>query len=407
MSISRHTPLTHLLVSLAFTASCLAPAGAQTPSNRGELADIERQLNQRRREEARLKDEAATRAKEVAALRQNMVETAQALQDAERRIAAISAQIEKLSAEESQLTQNLEGEQRRLSDILGALQSLERGRPPALLFSPQDSTKAARTALLLAGAAPELKAKADELRAAIEQLNMVREELTRERAAFEKTNEEISSRRSVLAELLRDKQEERSVARKLAEAAQSETAALAARATTLRGVLARLERLARSITPRMKPNNQRLAVPGTVARATPSLKFSPPKAFSSARGKLPVPVVGPLIARFGARRPDGGRFDGVRFASSANAIVTAPFDASVEFAQYYPATGNLIVLNVGEGYHILLMGVGSFLVSEGQNVSAGEPIGVMTGANPQLDLEIRRAREPVNPSLWLSGKTGG
>jgi septal ring factor EnvC (AmiA/AmiB activator) len=101
-------------------------------------------------------------------------------------------------------------------------------------------------------------------------------------------------------------------------------------------------------------------------------------------------------------------FDGVRFAVADQAIVTAPYEAKVAFARAWGPIGNLIVLDVGGGYHILLLGVSAFLVQEGQKVTAGEPLGLMTavsGADASLDLEIRRNGEPVNPSLWLSKKS--
>jgi len=97
----------------------------------------------------------------------------------------------------------------------------------------------------------------------------------------------------------------------------------------------------------------------------------------------------------------------VRYADAPNAIVTAPYRASVAFARFYPPTGNLIVLDVGAGYHILLMGFGSFLVEEGQTVDLGEPVAVMTGDAPRLDLEIRQSQEPVNPALWLARASDG
>ncbi len=374
-------------------------------SDAGDLRAIERELEARRREEARLKDEAAARAREVANLRSNMIGTAEALQTAERRIREINGEIERLESEEAALSASLRKDSERLSDILGGLLALERSRPPALFAAPDDAVDAARAAMLLADAAPELKAEADQLRAAIERLADLRESLAQERDAQERTNEEIGARRAVLAELLSAKQEERSVADRLAEAAQSETAALAARASSLRGVLSELERLARSIVPRLKPLKG-----GTRQRSpvrAPSLRFRPKTAFDLARGALKPPVVGEIIARFGDRRPEGGLSDGLRFAAEPNALVTAPHDASVDFAQFYPAVGNLIVLDVGDGYHMLLMGVGSFLVDEGQTVAAGEPIGVMTPEASTLDFEIRRAREPIDPIDWLAINADG
>jgi septal ring factor EnvC (AmiA/AmiB activator) len=65
----------------------------------------------------------------------------------------------------------------------------------------------------------------------------------------------------------------------------------------------------------------------------------------------------------------------------------------------------MIVLDVGEGYHILLGGLGRILVRENQYITAGEPVAEMVGGRATLDLEIRKNGEPVNPALWLSGKS--
>ena len=97
--------------------------------------------------------------------------------------------------------------------------------------------------MLLSDAAPALEKKASEIRRSIDKLAAVRADLDRERANFEKTNQEVNSRRTVLAELVETKQAERDVAASLAAAAQKETAALAARATSLRGILRALSAL--------------------------------------------------------------------------------------------------------------------------------------------------------------------
>ena len=408
-----------LFCALTAAVSATGPAAAQSARSersRSELEQIERRLEARRKEEARLKDEAKAREREIASLRRSMIETAEALQDAERRIETINREMARLEGEEATVKASLDRQRTHLAEILAALQSLERARPPALLVSPDDSTAAARAAMLLSDAAPELQQKAAALRADLDRLLAVQARLETERAAFRRVNADVSDRRALLAELLLKKQAERDVAQRLAAAAQSETAALAARATTLRGVLSRLERLARYIVPRPKPD--RFAAPRAPSRARirPRRRaYSPKTAFSSARGAMASPVVGDIVGQFGDRRPTGGRFEGVRFAPAPNAIVTAPHEAKVVFARFYEPTGNLIVLDVGASYHILLMGVDSFLVDEGQTVQAGEPLAVMSdrrgpneaGGGLRLDLEIRRAQEPVNPALWLKRQIEG
>lgn len=405
----------YAFLALAHFESAMAQNPA--PSAPADLEKIEKALAARAAEERRLKNEAAEREKELKALRRQMIETASSLQAAEIKINDIAAEITRLQAEEDILAKRLEKSQSDVGDVLAALQSLERSKPPALLVSPDDANEAARIAMLLSGAAPELEKKAAELRGAIAALAAVRQNLDAERQEFEETNKEISARRDVLGDLVAQKQSEKDVATRLAAAAQRETAALAARATSVQGILERLERFARSITPRLKPAPPTPQDQPIASISAPTQKpisprstitppaFKPPEAFVDARGVLRAPIAGRVIGKYGARRPEGGRFDGMRFSAADNAIVTAPFDADVAFARSWDPIGNLVVLDVGDGYHILFMGLGAFLVEEGQGVSAGEPLGTMIGDAAQLDLEIRKNGKPVNPALWLSSES--
>ncbi len=398
---------------LALSLSGAAPALAQSGREERELADVEKQLKERRNAETRLRDEAKARDKEVAALRHRMIEAADALQGAERRIADINKETLRLESEEKDLSASLAAQQSSLGDALAALQSIERARPPALLVSPEDAAHAARTAMLLADVTPQIEARAAALKETLSRHADVREALEKERADYEQTNTEVAQRRGLLADLLQQKQQERRTAERLAKAAQSETAALAARADSLRGILNRLEKLARVVAPRRKPPppaGGRL-LPGGRADAPATAiarreAYRPAKAFAGARGALKAPIAGNVIGRFGAARPEGGKYEGLRYAAGSGALVTAPFEGSVSFARQWGPIGNLIVLDVGGGYHILLLGVGAFLVEEGQTVKAGEPVAAMSGTAAELDLEIRKNGDPVNPSLWLSGNAG-
>ncbi len=398
-----------LVILAAFSLALAGGAVAQTGSS--ELQEVERRLKTRAEEEMRLRDEAEAREREVAALRHRLIETANSLQDAERKITALEESIAALEAEKISAGEALKAESDNLSEVLAALQSLELSRPPALLVSPDDANKAARAAMLLADAAPEVEARAARLRDAIEQLASLTASLEKDRSAYEATNRELAARRDVLAELMAQKEEERDVAARLATAAQRETAQLAARATSLREVLRRLERLAHSVTPRIKPPAPEDAAPVATGPRPPTIKPETPapyvaaKRFADARGALRAPVAGRLTGKFGAPRPEGGNFEGLRFTVRDQAIVTAPFEGRVVFARDWQPIGNLIVLDVGGGYHVLLMGVGAILVEESQRLAAGEPVAEMAGRGAILDLEIRKDGEPVNPALWLSRKS--
>ena len=408
------TPRTAAFLLPVLAAALMGAAGAQEETR--ELQEVERRLKDQAAEEKRLREEAEAREQEVAALRHNLIETAHSLQEAERKITALEDSIAQLEAEKTQSEAALKVESGNLSDVLAALQSLELSRPPALLVTPDDANEAARAAMLLSDAAPEVEARAARLREAIDQLANLSAALDRDRDAHEETNRELSARRDVLAELMARKEEERDVAERLAAAAQRETAQLAARATSLRDVLRRLERLAHSVSPRLKPPppreaNRQTPRPATAGITPPSIKREPAapyvaaRRFAEARGALRPPVAGRVTGEFGKVRPEGGRFEGMRFLVRDQAIVTAPFEGRVVFARDWRPLGNLIVLDVGGGYHVLLMGVGSIMVEESQRIAAGEPVAQMTDGGAALDLEIRKNGEPVNPALWLSRKS--
>jgi len=400
-----------MMRALLLSAAVITVApGASAQTDPSELQEVERRLKDRAEDEKRLRREADAREKEVAALRHRLIETANSIQDAERKITGLESSIAELESEKGEAEVALRAESNNLSEVLAALQSLELSRPPALLVSPEDANKSARAAMLLSEAAPAVEARAARLREAVERLALLSEELAGERAAYAGTNKELAARRDVLADLMKQKEKERDVAAGLAAAAQKETARLAVKATSLREMLRRLERLAHSVTPRLKPPPPKkpvfseLEIAPTIKPVTPE-PFIATKNFAEARGRLRPPVAGRLTGKFGRARPEGGVFEGIRLSARDQAIVTAPFEGRVVVARDWRPIGNLVVLDVGGGYHILLLGVDDILVEENQQITAGEPVATMPGGGADLDLQIRKKGEPVNPALWLSSKS--
>lgn len=396
---------------IAFACALVPLTSAAAQEQTRELQEVEQRLKDQAEEERRLREEAKEREKEVASLRHNLIETANALQEAERKITTLETSIAELEVEKGEAETALASESGNLSDVLAALQSLEMSRPPALLVSPDDANEAARAAMLLSDAAPALEERAASLRAAIEKLSTLSAALDRDKSALLGANQELSARRNVLTELMAQKERERDVATGLAAAAQKETARLAARATSLRDLLQRLERLAHSVTPRLKPPPPKPETPiAANPTSPPTIKREAPapyitaRRFADAKGALRPPVAGRLIGEYGKVRPEGGRFEGMRFVARNQAIVTAPFEGRIVFAMGWEPVGNMIVLDVGGGYHIVFKGVGAIMVAESQRIAAGEPIAQMSDGGASLDLEIRKNGEPVNPALWLSSK---
>ncbi|SEC84717.1 Septal ring factor EnvC, activator of murein hydrolases AmiA and AmiB [Pseudomonas saponiphila] len=129
-------------------------------------------------------------------------------------------------------------------------------------------------------------------------------------------------------------------------------------------------------------------------------------AFAAARGKLPWPVDGRLLARFGETRGDDSRskWDGVMISAAAGSQVHAVHGGRVVFADWLRGAGLLVILDHGNGY-LSLYGHNQTLLKEaGDVVKAGESISTVGNSGgqdtPALYFAIRQQGRPSDPAQW-------
>ena len=129
-------------------------------------------------------------------------------------------------------------------------------------------------------------------------------------------------------------------------------------------------------------------------------------AFSAARGKLPWPVNGRLLARFGETRGDDSRakWDGVMISASAGSQVHAVHGGRVVFADWLRGAGLLVILDHGNGYLSLYGHNQTLLKNAGDVVKSGEAISTVGNSGGQdtsaLYFAIRQQGRPSDPTQW-------
>src|SRR5208282_1523597 len=141
-------------------------------------------------------------------------------------------------------------------------------------------------------------------------------------------------------------------------------------------------------------------------------------AFAATRGHLHWPVSGVKVREFGGPDGLGGTQKGLSIASRGGADITAPCDGWVVYAGPFRSYGQLLILNAGGGYHVLLAGMERISVDLGQFVLTGEPVAVMGGGLPEsaavvtksmqpvLYVEFRKDGTPIDPSPWWATTEG-
>lgn len=128
--------------------------------------------------------------------------------------------------------------------------------------------------------------------------------------------------------------------------------------------------------------------------------------FGKARGKLPWPVDGRLLARYGTPRGDDVRtkWDGVLIGAAAGSRVRAVHGGRVVFADWLRGAGLLVIIDHGDGYLSLYGHNQSLLAAAGDMVKPGEAIatvGTSGGQNtPALYFGIRQQGRPTDPAQW-------
>jgi murein hydrolase activator len=145
-------------------------------------------------------------------------------------------------------------------------------------------------------------------------------------------------------------------------------------------------------------------IPGSAGRIKPAIPFS------DARGKLPLPAQGRRALTFGERTQFGGQSKGIVIETRGSAQVTSPCDGWVVYAGEFRSYGQLLIINAGDGYHVLLAGLSQIDVQPGQFVLTAEPVGTMSGgqknsasaavSGPVLYVELRKDGRPIDPDPW-------
>jgi septal ring factor EnvC (AmiA/AmiB activator) len=190
---------------------------------------------------------------------------------------------------------------------------------------------------------------------------------------------------------------------------------LARRVDNLKDLIAKLEQDLDSATRAARASERSIekdaTQPQLAALGDPG-RLAPAVAFAATRGQLHLPVNGVPIRGFGAADGAGGTQKGLSIAAHKGAQITAPCDGWVVYAGPFRSYGQLLILNAGGGYHVLLAGMERISVDLGQFVLTGEPVAVMGGPaqvsaavttgskQPVLYVEFRKDGTPIDPSPW-------
>lgn len=454
-------------MGVAALSPAIAPVRAQTAQNPDDAKKkLESQRNELENVQKRAKSletDVTDLAAERERLNSRLLETADLIKKSEAQLTTIETRLGELQEQERILKGSLTQRNDQIAKLLAALQRMGRNPPPVMFTQREDALEMVRSAMLLSAAFPELGNQAKVLTARLNELarvmgdirtqrDQLRTEMTRlsdartrlsglmeeKKVTLDQRQSELKRMRTAAADISRNVKDLNELIVKLDQAVKENTGLGAYDEQHKRAATAAAEPPAAP-----EPNitqNSSAPIPPSPPLAAPKITAAPPPSggpnskgvdvveltpgatlgspgrikpeieFAAATGRLPMPAQGKQVLAFGEKTQFGGQSKGIVVETRQGAQVTSPCDGWIVYAGEFRSYGQLLIINAGGGYHVLLAGLSQIDVQPGQFVLAAEPVGTMSGwpqqtqptANnaPVLYVEFRKDGRPVDPDPW-------
>lgn len=403
-------------------AAPAAPPSAEALKQRAQELEAARAAQKSAAEaQERLKADIAQIGQDRSKLNQQLIDVAAQVRGVEGRIGDAETRLQGLDSREQEIRASLDSRRAEIVEVLAALQRAGRRTPPALLVRPEDALQSLRTAMLLGSVVPEMRSRAQKLSGDLGELMAVHKTIAAERDGLAQDRDKLRSDQVRLSALIEERQRKQANAEKDMQAEGARAVALAQQIDNLQGLISTMEQDVKTaakaaVTASLQgvPVNSK---PDVNALKNPGRK-SPAIAFASTKGMLAFPVNGTKIREFGGSDGAGGIDKGISLAARPGAQVTTPCDGWVVYAGPFRSYGQLLILNAGGGYHVLIAGMERISVNIGQFVQTGEPVATMGSTSqvasilatnakqPVLYVEFRKDGTPIDPGPWWATNEG-
>ena len=404
-------------------------------------------LEENRARAGNIKNDLARLAKERAELDQKLISTGELIKQTEAKMTAIEGRLVGLETREDTLRASLRRQHRSIAGLLAAIQRMGRNPPPVMITRRQDALAMVRSAMLLARAFPHLKDSATRLAGQLTELVAVIDGIRKERDDLGAETKRLTAAQASLKILMQTKRDSLRLR-------QNELAEVERTVRQIGENVANLEQLIAELGPAtvriasplpsgkpavQGPDGTQVAMhvprpdaPPPAAGGSPTINvpytlepegnifvasrpIGPAIPFHKAKGQLPLPAAGIIAQEFNSPTQYGGRSKGIVIKTRYGGQITSPCDGSVMFAGKFRSYGQLLIIDAGDGYHVLLAGLSRIDVQPGQFVLKAEPVGTMRQSpgkragpdSPRLYVEIRKDGRPINPRPWWSASSIG
>ena len=348
-----------LVLVLTIVFGGMTVAGA----NQAELAKIQTQIRQTEQKNKQLVEQVKTSDRDVAKTKKQLVSAAGKVSSLEELRAELAKKIAELDAQRDIISAELEKNRERVADAVTSV--LVVAEHPS--FDTDNMHDFVLTSAVMAGLSDNLDVAVTQAAQQIAELDKIRNQRAIEKEKLDRTAKKYADEKSWLDKLLRRRSAQNEKLRNEQLATQQKLRELSIRAKSI----------------------------SELSAGVGSSEMSADARFSVR--KLNLPVRGRVVVHYGEKTALGLKSDGWRIHTHSDALVTAPADGVVKFADAFKGFGRVIIISHKNGYNTVMTNLGDIDAVVGQEVLAGEPIGRMNSARPEMYMEVRRGDKSIDP----------
>lgn len=385
-----------------FLAIGLFSGAVQAAPSQADLKKIERQIAIEEQNSRENQKKSAEIKSEIKQVQRQMVVSARNIQQHEDMLSGLEKQLADLNVKTADLEAKLGLKDAQMVQVVTGLQTLALRPKELVLLTPKNPIDMVRSHALMYASVPVIGMESEQLKKDLQRLNQLKSETIQKTEQIKQTTQRLTEQTEQMDRLVKQKSLLQAQYDAQYDQARKKAQQLASQAKDLKELLEQLElerqrqqaerlKQAYLTSPRHRPS---AGTPSFVSSAVSG-------SFERSYGSLLYPVRGQIIAKFGDTLPNGTPSKGLMIQTRERAQVIAPFDGTVLFAGPFKGYGQLLILDHNNGYFSLLAGMQDIHVSMGQELLAGEPVGLMKPVRSNLYIEIRKDGTAIDPKPWF------
>lgn len=380
-----------------------------TSPTKKDISKLEQRAKQETVAYDSMRKKASAVASEVMRVKKQMIVTAKTIQEQEEALSRLEKNLQSLQKSQQEIKNSLQSRDGQLVTISVALQRLALRPVESLIAQPMPPIDTIRSAILLRETVKPLESSAEKLRNNLNILSSLKAAIGAQAAQIKIASQRLEEKHAQMTQLLSQKSVLQNRFELESKEAKKRADALAAQARNLQELFNKLETEKKKRIDAERRQKMVLASLTSIMKhkveMESSIQEQPASAFEAQKGKLPLPVRGKIVDTFHSKNTSKTFSKGMLVQSRPAAQVITPYDGTVLFSGPFKSYGNLLIIEHAQGYHSLLAGLQRIDAVTGQNLLAGEPVGIMSTKGPSsLYIEIRKNNLPVDPLTWFAKK---